>query len=98
MSKIPLDINSVVVPKEVYLSCLAYQIKQICSGYDISIPDELVSFVRVNDEDGDGYDWQTALLAQAQDMPIGLLSEWVSRMPGGLCRAEMRAILRTRKN
>jgi hypothetical protein len=96
LKEIPLDIYDLRVPKEVYFSTLATTIKEHCTTMGMKIPRSFRAFVKKHDREMAGYDWERRLALAASGMSTELLTRWINTMPGGLCRAEMRAILKRR--
>lgn len=96
MKEFPLDVNKVGYTTEILNSILSGHIHELCSNWQIPLPDELKEFCEKNDREA-GYDWERRVMEASIDMPIELLEKWVNGMRGGFYRAEMRGLLKQRK-
>lgn len=91
----PLDINKPGYPIEVLEAMIKDLVYYQMLDWRIEIP-SVEKFLEGHVPDS-GYGWETALLEASGDMSVELLEQWVAALKSGLCRAEMRSLLKQRK-
>jgi len=95
---IPFDINKIEVPIEVEYSKLAFVIEEQCATQKIKIPNELSTFVLKYSNDGEGFEWEMSILKHVDEMSDDIIEKWLNTVTGHMCRAELRGVLKARKN
>lgn len=85
------------VPKSVKLAKLAFQIKEMAIHLGLNLPVELNPFIEKYEIDGyggDGYSFEIELMRLACDWTPEQIAKWLPILTSGMCRAEMRALMK----